>query len=173
MKKTIFLTMNLVLNMFVFAQKDNNEAWAGIEYNVHLKHSFNKTNGPGVSLKGAHSFSNHFDGTVSLGYNYFKGQVKYWDGDSDDHFALMPFLLGSHYRFSKMFIGFEAGAVIKASNKAATLFAIAPSIGFRNNKLSSEIRFLQVPGMPSFPENSFLKKGGYNFLAVRLSYKVF
>ena len=173
MKKVIFLAMMLVLSLFVFAQKSSNEAWAGIEYNVHLKHAFNKTNGPGVSLKGVHSFSNHFDGMVSLGYNYFKGQVKYWDGNSDDHFALMPFLLGPRYRFSKMFIGFEAGAVIKASNNAATLFAIAPFIGYRNNKFSSEVRLLQMPGMPSFPENSFLKKGGYNFLGVRLSYKVF
>jgi len=173
MKKAIFLAMNLVLSVCVFAQKSSNEVWAGIEYNMHLKHAFNKTNGPGISLKGVHALSDHFDGTLSVGYNYFKGKVKYWDGKSDDHFALMPLLLGTRYCFSKVFIGFEAGAVIKASDNAATLFAIAPSIGYQNNKFCSEIRFLQVPGMPSFPENSFLKKGGYNFLGVRLSYKVF
>jgi hypothetical protein len=72
-----------------------------------------------------------------------------------------------------MFLGFEAGAVIKASNNAGTLFAIVPSIGYGNNKLNGELRLLQVPGMPSFPENSFLKKGGYNFLGMRLSYRVF
>jgi hypothetical protein len=173
MRKTLLLVTILILCVTAFAQKKKNEVWAGIEYNVHLKHAFNETNGPGVSLKGVHAFSHHLDGMVNLGYNYFKGKVQYWDGNSDDHFALMPLLLGTRYRFRNMFLGFEAGTVIKASDNAATLFSIAPSIGYSNNKFNAELRLLQVPGMPSFPENSFLKKGGYGFLGVRLGYCLF
>jgi hypothetical protein len=171
MKKTVLLVATFAFCVFVFGQK--NEMWAGVEYNFHLKHTFNKTDGPGISLKGLHAFSDHFAGMASVGYNYFKGQVEYWDGSSDDHFALMPLLLGARYYFGKMFLGFETGGVIKASSNAATLFAIAPSVGYYKNKFSSELRLLQVPGMPSFPENSFLKKGGYNFLGVQLSYRIF
>ncbi|MBO9682293.1 MAG: hypothetical protein J7502_06440 [Flavisolibacter sp.] len=171
MKKVILLAVTLVFCVFVFGQK--NEVWAGVEYNSHLKHAFNKTSGPGISLKGVHAFSGHFAGTASAGYNYFKGKVEYWDGSSDDHFALVPLLLGARYNFGKMFLGLEVGSVIKASSNAATLFAIVPSVGCRKNKFSSELRLLQVPGMPSFPENSILKKGGYNFLGMRLSCRIF
>lgn len=172
-RKTILLSISILLWAFAVAQKNKNEVWAGIEYNMHLKHEFNKTNGPGISLKDVYVFSDRFDGTVSLGYNYFKGEVKYWDGKTEDHFALMPLLLGTRYNFRKVFLGLEAGMVIKASKNAGTLFAIVPSFGYSTKKLSSELRLLQVPGMPSFPENSFLKKGGYNFLGLRLSYLLF
>jgi hypothetical protein len=173
MKKTALLAANLILCAFVYAQENRNEVWTGAEYDIHLKHVFNKTNGPGISIKGLHTFSKNFDGTASLGYNYFKGKVEYWDGKSDDHFALMPVLLGVRYRFAKVFLGFETGAVIKASDNAATLFAIVPSAGYSSSKFIGELRLLQVPGMPSFPENSFLKRGGYNFLGMRLSCRVF
>jgi len=171
MKKTILLVWSLMLCAFVSAQKKS-EVMAGVEYNFHLKHVYDKNNGPGISLKGVHTFSNHFDGTLSLGYNYFKGDVKYFDGKTEDHFALIPALVGIRYGFRKMFFGFEAGAAIKASSNSATLLAIVPSVGYRNNKFSTELRLLEVPGMPSFPENSFLKKGGYNFLGLRLSYRI-
>lgn len=172
MRMQVFLVANLVLCVSLFAQQNRNQVWGGVEYNSHLKHSFNKTNGPGVSLKGIRAISQHFNGTVSLGYNYFKGDVKYWDGSWDNDFALVPLLLGVRYGLRKVFIGFEGGMVIKASSNASTIFAIAPSFGYRNKKFSSELRLLQVPGMPSFSENSFLKKGGYGFLGLRLSYQL-
>jgi hypothetical protein len=173
MRKPILLALSLLLCFSVVAQKNKNQIWTGVEYNVHLKHAFNKTNGPGVSVKDVYTFSARFDGTLNLGYNYFGGKVEYWNGKTEDHFALMPLLLGTRYNFSKLFLGLEAGTVIKASKNAGTLLAIVPSFGYCTNKFSCELRLLQVPGMPSFPENSFLKKGGYNFLGLRLSYRIF
>jgi hypothetical protein len=84
----------------------------------------------------------------------------------------MLVLMGGRYRFAKMFPRTEAGVVIKASDNASMPFIIVPSAGYIHYKFSGEIRLLQVPGIPSFPENSFLKKDGYNFLGVRLSYQV-
>jgi hypothetical protein len=107
MRKTTLLSLALLLYTFIVAQKNKNQIWTGVEYNVHLKHAFNKANGPGVNVKDIYSFCDRLDGTLSLGYNYFGGKVEYWDGKTEDHFALMPLLFGTRYNFSKLFFGWS------------------------------------------------------------------
>lgn len=47
MKKLIPFLLSVMLCVVASAQENKNEVWVGVEYNLHLKHEFNKTNGPG------------------------------------------------------------------------------------------------------------------------------
>ena len=169
MRKTFFLVNSLLLSSsLLFAQPKKFIPSVGVEFNLLLES--NNAVGGGFHFREEHFFSQNFSASLTVGYIRFKGDIVYWDGSKDKTFSLIPVLLGGKYFIHKFYGGFEGGLAIKASSNVSTLPAVSPSVGILLNKLDISCKLLSVLQMPSIPENTFLQRGGYSYIGVRIAY---
>ena len=133
----------------------------------------NKAIGTGINFKVEHFLSDKFSGSISGGYSFFKGKIIYWDGKTDNDFALIPVLVGARYYFQKFYLNFEIGAAVRASKNVYTNLALAPSAGILLSKFDLALKLLGIPQtFNGIPESTFLQKGGYSYLGLRIFYKL-
>ncbi|HEX6180929.1 MAG TPA: hypothetical protein VFZ47_06755 [Chitinophagaceae bacterium] len=114
--------------------------------------------------------------TSEISYNQFSGDVIYkFRNDTIQGFSKLPIVAGIKGRIWKgAYLVVRAGLAFGLKN-AGTSLAFAPGAGWllhRNDKplLDLGVRWIGIPGMPSFPENSVLNKGGYSYLNFRVAY---
>lgn len=113
---------------------------------------------------------------ADIGYNRFSGQVvNIFTKDTVNSFAIMPVLAGARYTFrDKFYFAVRAGYALGAHNARGSL-AFSPAAGwvvFGKNKplLDFGLRWIGLLPTPSYPENTFLNKGGYSYLNLRIAY---
>ena len=130
--------------------------------------------GGGISLE--HFFNKKIAGTIDISYNYFKGNVfDFYKHDTLNGFSIMPVLAGGKYFFTnKFYISGAAGLIIGLHN-AGNHLALSSGTGWlipvsANSKIDLGVKLTGVPAGYSFPENSFLNRGGYSFLTFKIAY---
>jgi hypothetical protein len=176
MKTAVTLVANFLLSSSItFSQtyKSSVAIEGGLSYPLNQPVQKNKAVGIAINVKAEQFFSKKFSGTLRIGYNYFKGDLVYWDGKMDKNFTLIPVLLGARYYIQKLYLGFETGAAFKGSKNVYTNIAVAPSFGYLCKRINININILSILGFPSIPENTFLQRGGYSYLGVKFGYKIF
>jgi hypothetical protein len=93
-----------------------------------------------------------------------------------DGFILMPMMIGVKWRpGNNLYFAGKVGAVAGLKN-ASTNFAAAPGVGYLVNMKGKQkpdvaLNLVCAAGMASIPENTFLDKGGYSFLSLKLAYR--
>jgi hypothetical protein len=94
-----------------------------------------------------------------------------------DGFIIMPVLVGAKWNaFSNFYFTSKAGFVTGLKN-AGTNFSLSPGLGYLiningNRKLDIGLKLVGVLPKSSIPENTFLERGGYSFLSLRVAYQL-
>lgn len=109
--------------------------------------------------------------------NIFNSKVKnIFTNKITDGFIIMPVLVGVKWNaFNNFYFTGKAGLVAGLKN-AGTNFSLSPGLGYLVNingkqKLDVGLKLVGVLPMSSIPENTFLEKGGYSFLSLKLAYR--
>lgn len=121
--------------------------------------------------------NNKFSLASDIDVDVFDSKVKnLFTDEITDGFILMPVMIGVKWRpVNNLYFAGKVGAVAGLKN-ASTNFALSPGLGYLVNingkpTLDVGLNLLGVPGMASIPENTFLDKGGYSFLSLKLAYR--
>ena len=129
--------------------------------------------GVGIDYK----LSNSLSIASNIDVDVFDSKVRNLFTDQiTDGFILMPVLIGVKWKpVNNLYFAGKVGAVAGLKN-ASTNFALSPGLGYLVNingkqKLDVGLNLVGVPGMASIPENTFLDKGGYSFLSLKLAYR--
>lgn len=172
--KAIMFFSIILISTTVNGQGKVKKLYGGIEFAIPANQPLtsNKANGFIANIKGEKFFSKSFSGSVSIGYSLFKGKLIYWDGKKDNDFSLVPLMAGARYHFGKVYIGFEAGPAIAASKNTNTKIALAPAAGVIVNKFDVGLKFFTIPFTGGIPEKTFLQKGGYSYLGIRVAFNL-
>jgi hypothetical protein len=173
--KTVILFFLLFSCMLAGAQKKERHINIGANFSLPINiDPLNKdVTGFGLEMKGERLFNKHFTGSVSIGYNRFLGTIiNYWDSTKSNSFSNIPVLLGLRYYVSKLYISFETGECFGASANNRSHLAVAPSAGFQFNKLDIGIKLMHVVGGFAIPESSVLQKGEYDYLSLRVAWRI-
>ena len=129
------------------------------------------TTGYGMHFGVEHYFSKNFSGTASIGYIYFKGDFVDFDGNTKNHFALVPLTIGVSYHVKSFFASFETGPAIKASDNTKTRLAFIPGVGVTMKKFDFGFKLFGVPETSyGIPEQSVLQRGGYSYFQLCAAY---
>ena len=132
----------------------------------------NNTKGYGAELTADHYISNHFSVSGRSGIIHFNGNIVTFNREDVD-FNSIPVFVGCKYHLHNFFLGIETGPLISTNKSISTHNTFSPLLGFKTNKIQGEISLLNVLGMASIPENSFLISGGYGFYSIKISYNLF
>jgi hypothetical protein len=132
----------------------------------------NHTYGIGVEINAVKNFSKHFSYKLSSGFQHFTGKIETFNTESINY-NLIPLLISLRYSYNPAFIGLETGPLVSINKSVSTHNTFSPCIGINLNKLEIEGRLINVLGMPSIPENSFLVRGGYGMYAVKVAYTIY
>jgi hypothetical protein len=174
MKRVFLSILVLVISFSAISQPKKNFLYTGVEFAMpaHQPFQSNKANGYMANIKGEHFFSPSFSASVSAGLSYFKGKLVFWDGSTDNSFSLVPILIGGRFYYRKIYVGVETGPAIAASKRMSTNIAIAPSAGVIVDKFDIGIKFFAVPARGGIPELTFLQKGGYSYIGLRVAFRL-
>ncbi len=135
------------------------------------------SSGIGGGLSTEHSFNKKIGGFVDVSYNYFNGNVyDLFKHDTIKGFGIMPVFLGAKYFLTNRFYMSGAAGIVIGINNAGNHAALSPGAGLivpisTTANMDVGVRLIAVPTGFSFPENSFLNKGGYSFLSLRIAYQ--
>jgi hypothetical protein len=119
--------------------------------------------------------------TLRGGITFFSGNYKYITYIYDygivaiPHFALIPLTTGLRYYYLKnLYLGGEAGLMIKGSSNTGTHSMLMPSAGYLipagKSRIDLGISWVYINRGFRAPENNALKNGGYNFWSFRVTY---
>jgi hypothetical protein len=167
------LSLIFVLSLFNAhaQQKESNFFLSPSLYVGAHNPSEKNTNGYGIHVGAQHVLSKNFFGTATLGYVYIKGEFVDFDGNTENHFALLPVLIGLRYNIKPFFASFEIGAAIRASANAKTRPALVPAIGASIKKFDFFVKLFGVPETSyGVPEQSYLQRGGYSYFQFGAAY---
>ena len=130
------------------------------------------SNGIGGSIAVEFRSKHKVSAVVETGYNYFWGKyVNVWKQDTIHGFGFAPILAGAKLTLrEKYYAAMRAGLTLGKTRA----FTLSPAAGImlpnsRTPKLDLGIRLIGVIGMPSIPENSFLDRGGFSYLNLRIA----
>jgi len=170
-KLIFFLVTLFVLKSKNFAQPSNNIS-PGVSFLIPASlPDSNKTVGSGIHIKAEHFFSRRISGIIKIGYLLFKGKVATWDNKEEHKFAMIPVMAGARFYIKNFYLGSAFGIAIQANKNTGTNFVLSPALGYRSRHLDVEVHLLGVPqAFPSFPENTYFKKGGYSYLGLQVDY---
>lgn len=109
--------------------------------------------------------------------NIFNSNVKnIFTNKITNGFIIMPLLVGVKWTAFKNFYFTGKTGVVAGLKNAGTNFSFSPGLGYLINingkqKLDVGLKLVGVLPMSSIPENTFLEKGGYSFLSLKLAYR--
>ena len=171
MKKKILLLHLLFICLGSYAQQ---KGWT-VSVGVSPVHSQLPAAGTGISIARDFNRQKKLGLVVEAGFLHFGGKViNPFLHDTAAHLNFVPLLGGLHYRINKkIFAGLQAGMLCKAGKNIGTLPLIRPEAGvvvfpLKKAVIDMAVQWYLVSGLPSIPENSFLKKGGYDFVQFRI-----
>lgn len=114
--------------------------------------------------------------TGGISFDHFKGDVfDNFKNDTINGFSVMPVLIGVKYFVIHSFYVSGSAGVIVGLHNAGNHLALSPGAGIEipvSAKAGFDVgvKLIGVPTGYSFSENSFLNKGGYSFLTLRVAY---
>ena len=158
---------------FVSAQKNKLYARGAVLFPLSIPIGDNNSTGFNIAISRQHHFSESWSFDMNAGYIYFSGEVTDWDGNKQSHFALFPVSIGARYYLKNFFAGMHAGVAIKGSSNTGTNLMFSPFVGYRLNKFQFEARLLGIPQtFATYPEKTYLQKGGYSYLGFGVEYRI-
>jgi len=169
----IAISIFFMTSQIVVAQKNELYAEGSMLLPLSIPVGENNSTGYGIGFSGQHFFAKNWSFDVNAGYIYFSGEVTDWDGNKQDHFALIPISIGVRYYLKGFFGGVDAGLAIKGSSNTGTNMMFSPFIGYRIHRFQFEAKLLGIPQtFATYPEKTYLQKGGYSFFGFGLSYQL-
>jgi hypothetical protein len=176
MKKIpVLLSFMFVMLSSMYAQNKNLKFSIGPEYSVPtFSGSTSSGVGGGISLE--HFFNRKIAVTIEISYNYFKGNIAdFYKHDTINGFSIMPVLIGGKYFFTNKFYVSGAAGLIIGWHNAANHLGLSTGAGLlipvsARSQIDLGVKLTGVPTGYSFPENSFLNKGGYSFITFKAAY---
>ena len=175
MTKFILVIFFFVLSITSFSQNKSLAINAGPTVSLPAYTSSfgnNHTYGIGIEANVTRSFSKHFSYKISSGFQHFTGKIETFNSENLSY-NIIPVLFSLRYHYKPVFIGLETGPLVSISKSATTHNTINPSLGVNLNKLQIEVKLINVLGMASIPENSFLVSGGYGLYSITLTYSLY
>jgi len=170
---TIVVSLLFMSSQFAVAQKKQLYAEGSVLFPLSIPVGENNSTGYGIGLRGQHFFAKNWSFDMNAGYIYFSGEVTDWDGNKQHHFALIPISIGARYYLKNFFGGLNAGFAIKGSSNTGTNLMFSPFIGYRIHRFQFEAKLLGIPEtFATYPEKTYLQKGGYSYFGFGLAYKL-
>jgi hypothetical protein len=108
-------------------------------------------------------------------HNFYGTVIDHFNKDTIKGFSILPLMAGlKFYTNEKFYLGAQAGVSVGLKH-AGNCPAIAAITGMlvplkNGNKVDIGLKFTGIKRQTSFPENTFLKRGGYSFLSGRIGY---
>jgi hypothetical protein len=170
-------SINLLIIIFVFTlnapcQKHSTDFQIAFSYYLPAYTSTfgeNHSKGLGAEIMVDHFVSNHFSISGVSGFVHFNGYITTFNRE-DINYNSIPFFLGCKYHLNKLFLGIETGPLISMNKSVSTHNTFSPLLGLQMKKIQAELGLLNILGMASIPENSFLTRGGYGLYYFKISY---
>jgi len=177
MKKIVAIVFSLTVAVnFGKAQKNNVLFSVGPAILIPSYSGIN-SNGFGVGASFEYVLTKKVSIASDIDINFFTSNIKnVFTHKVTNGFAIMPVLAGVKWGAVKnIYLSGKAGMAVGLKN-AGTNLTLSPGIGYLFNikgkqKIDMGIRLIGVLPKASLPENTFLEKGGYSFLAFKLAYQ--
>ena len=174
--KKITLLLAAVLFTSVLAAQRRVQFSVGAEFSIPVHSVFDRSPGLGLSVGMDARPEKKWAFVAELGYNYFAGPIIKTNPPIKTSFGMMPAVAGVRIKSPKGFYGAVRGGLgIRIGFGGGTLPVFSPAAGWewrnKNKKpvLDLGARWIRVVGMPSYPENSVLEKGGYSYFNIRIA----
>jgi hypothetical protein len=130
----------------------------------------------GFGANGEFAINKRWATLFSADFHHFYGTViDHFKNDTIKGFSILPVMAGlKYYAKEKFYLGAQAGVSVGLQH-AGNCPAIAAFTGMllplRNDKkMDIGLKFTGIKRQTSFPENTFLNRGGYSFLSGRIGF---
>lgn len=175
MKRTLFLLICFLTVNLIIAQDRKFRLSANVSLSIPTYTEISSM-AIGLGANGEFAINRKWATLITADFHHFFGTViNHFNQDTIKGFSILPVMAGLKiYPNEKFYLGAQAGVSVGLQH-AGNCPAIGAFTGILvplkgGNKVDIGLKFTGIMRQTSFPENTFLNRGGYSFLSGRIGY---